>query len=115
MTCGHVPQCPQCDVSLTYHKFKNQLRCHYCGYSIAKPTNCHACSSIDLTSKGFGTEQIELELASLFPTKNIKRMDQDTTRGKYAFEKLIDSFKNREIDILVGTQMLAKGLDFDNV
>ena len=115
MTCGHVPQCPQCDVSLTYHKFKNQLRCHYCGYGIAKPTNCHACSSIDLTSKGFGTEQIELELASLFPTKNIKRMDQDTTRGKYAFEKLIDSFKNREIDILVGTQMLAKGLDFDNV
>ncbi|AIG30603.1 primosomal protein N' [Flavobacterium psychrophilum] len=115
MTCGHVPQCPQCDVSLTYHKFKNQLRCHYCGYSIAKPTNCHACSSIDLTSKGFGTEQIELELASLFPTKNIKRMDQDTTRGKNAFEKLIGSFKNREIDILVGTQMLAKGLDFDNV
>jgi primosomal protein N' (replication factor Y) (superfamily II helicase) len=115
MTCGHVPQCPQCDVSLTYHKFKNQLRCHYCGHSIAKPTNCHACSSIDLTSKGFGTEQIELELAQLFPTKNIKRMDQDTTRGKYSFERLIDSFKNREIDILVGTQMLAKGLDFDNV
>lgn len=115
MTCGHIPQCPQCDVSLTYHKFKNQLRCHYCGHSIAKPTNCHACSSIDLTSKGFGTEQIELELATLFPTKNIKRMDQDTTRGKYAFERLIDSFKNREINILVGTQMLAKGLDFDNV
>lgn len=115
MTCGHIPQCPQCDVSLTYHKFRNQLRCHYCGHSIAKPTNCHVCSSIDLTSKGFGTEQIELELASLFPTKNIKRMDQDTTRGKYSFERLIDSFKNREIDILVGTQMLAKGLDFDNV
>lgn len=115
MTCGHVPQCTQCDVSLTYHKFKNQLRCHYCGFTIAKPTRCHACSSIDLTSKGFGTEQIELELNNLFPNKNIKRMDQDTTRGKYAFEKLIDSFKNREIDVLVGTQMLAKGLDFDNV
>ena len=115
MTCGHVPQCTQCDVSLTYHKFKNQLRCHYCGFTMAKPTRCHACSSIDLTSKGFGTEQIELELNSLFPNKNIKRMDQDTTRGKYAFEKLIDSFKNREVDILVGTQMLAKGLDFDNV
>lgn len=115
MTCGHVPQCPNCDVSLTYHKFKNQLRCHYCGHSIAKPTNCHSCSSVDLTTKGFGTEQIELELAELFPTKNIKRMDQDTTRGKYSFERLIDSFKNREIDILVGTQMLAKGLDFDNV
>ena len=115
MTCGHIPQCTSCNVSLTYHKFKNQLRCHYCGYSIAKPTNCHACSSIDISAKGFGTEQIELELAELFPTKNIKRMDQDTTRGKYSFEKLIDSFKNREIDILVGTQMLAKGLDFDNV
>ena len=115
MTCGHVPQCTSCNVSLTYHKFKNQLRCHYCGYSIAKPTNCHACSSIDISTKGFGTEQIELELAGLFPTKNVKRMDQDTTRGKYSFEKLIDSFKNREIDILVGTQMLAKGLDFDNV
>ena len=115
MTCGHVPQCPQCDVSLTYHKFKNQLRCHYCGYSMAKPTNCHVCSSVDLETKGFGTEQIELELAELFPLKNIKRMDQDTTRGKYSFEKIIDSFKNREIDVLVGTQMLAKGLDFDNV
>ncbi len=115
MTCGHIPQCTSCNVSLTYHKFKNQLRCHYCGYSIAKPTNCHACASVDVFTKGFGTEQIELELAALFPTKNIKRMDQDTTRGKYSFEKLIDSFKNREIDILVGTQMLAKGLDFDNV
>lgn len=115
MTCGHVPQCPQCDVSLTYHKYKNQLRCHYCGYTMAKPTNCHVCSSVDLETKGFGTEQIELELAELFPQKNIKRMDQDTTRGKYSFEKIIDSFKNREIDVLVGTQMLAKGLDFDNV
>jgi primosomal protein N' (replication factor Y) len=115
MTCGHVPQCPQCDVSLTYHKYKNQLRCHYCGYSMAKPSNCHSCSSVDLETKGFGTEQIELELSSLFPDKNIKRMDQDTTRGKYSFDKIIDGFKNREIDVLVGTQMLAKGLDFDNV
>lgn len=115
LTCGHVPQCPNCDVSLTYHKFKNQLRCHYCGHSIAKPVSCHACSSPHLTTKGFGTEQIEMELAELFPSKKIKRMDQDTTRGKYSFEHLIDSFKNREIDILVGTQMLAKGLDFDNV
>lgn len=115
MTCGNVPQCQQCDVSLTYHKYKNQLRCHYCGYSMAKPTNCHVCSSVDLETKGFGTEQIELELAELFPQRNIKRMDQDTTRGKYSFEKIIDGFKNREIDVLVGTQMLAKGLDFDNV
>ncbi len=115
MTCGHVPQCQQCDVSLTYHKHKNQLRCHYCGYSMAKPTNCHSCSSIDLTTKGFGTEQIEQELISIFPSAKTGRMDQDTTRGKFGFEKIIDSFKNREVDILVGTQMLAKGLDFDNV
>ena len=115
VTCGHVPQCQQCDVSLTYHKHKNQLRCHYCGYSIAKPTNCHACSSVDLTTKGFGTEQIQQELSELFPSHKVGRMDQDTTRGKFGFEKIIDSFKNREIDILVGTQMLGKGLDFDNV
>jgi primosomal protein N' (replication factor Y) (superfamily II helicase) len=115
MTCGHVPHCQQCDVSLTFHKHKNQLRCHYCGYAIAKPTHCHSCSSIDLTTKGFGTEQIEQELMSLFPKAKTWRMDQDTTRGKFGFEKIIDSFKNREIDILVGTQMLAKGLDFDNV
>jgi len=115
LTCGHVPQCQQCDVSLTYHKHKNQLRCHYCGHSIAKPTNCHACSSVNLTTKGFGTEQIQQELVALFPDHKMGRMDQDTTRGKFGFEKIIDSFKNREIDILVGTQMLGKGLDFDNV
>lgn len=115
LTCGHVPQCPQCDVSLTYHKHKNQLRCHYCGYSMAKPNNCHSCTSVHLTTKGFGTEQIQQELVELFPNSKIGRMDQDTTRGKYGFEKIIDSFKNREVEILVGTQMLAKGLDFDNV
>ncbi|HEY6143160.1 MAG TPA: primosomal protein N' [Flavobacterium sp.] len=115
LTCGHVPQCPQCDVSLTYHKHKNQLRCHYCGYSMAKPTNCHSCTSVHLTTKGFGTEQIQQELVELFPNTKIGRMDQDTTRGKFGFEKIIDSFKNREVEILVGTQMLAKGLDFDNV
>jgi primosomal protein N' (replication factor Y) (superfamily II helicase) len=115
LTCGHVPQCPQCDVSLTYYKYKNQLRCHYCGHHIAKPTHCHQCQSPDLDTKGFGTEQIELELKTLFPDKHSWRMDQDTTRGKHGYEKIIDSFKNREIDILVGTQMLAKGLHFDNV
>jgi primosomal protein N' (replication factor Y) len=115
MTCGHVPHCQQCDVSLTYHKHKNQLRCHYCGYSIVKPTHCHSCFSVDLTTKGFGTEQIQQELVELFPDNSIGRMDQDTTRGKFGFEKIIDSFKNKEVDILVGTQMLAKGLDFDNV
>lgn len=115
MTCGHVPQCQQCDVSLTYHKHKNQLRCHYCGYSMANPTSCHSCSSPHLTTKGFGTEQIQQELITLFPNAKIGRMDQDTTKGKFGFEKIIDSFKNKEIDVLVGTQMLAKGLDFDNV
>lgn len=115
LTCGHVPHCTSCDVSLTYHKFQNHLRCHYCGYTIAKPIKCHVCHSVDITTKGFGTEQIELELQELFPNKSIGRMDQDTTRGKYAFEKIIESFKNQEIDILVGTQMLAKGLDFENV
>lgn len=115
MTCGHVPQCPQCDVSLTYYKYKNRLSCHYCGYAIANPTHCHHCHSTDLTTKGFGTEQVEMELKELFPARNSSRMDQDTTRGKFGYEKLIDSFKEQEIDILVGTQMLAKGLDFDNV
>jgi len=115
ITCGHVPHCQSCDVSLTYHKYKNQLRCHYCGYSIANPTHCHSCHSVDLTTKGLGTEQIEQELVTIFPHAKIGRMDQDTTRGKFGFEKIIDSFKNREYDILVGTQMLAKGLDFDNV
>lgn len=115
MTCGHVPQCQQCDVSLTYHKHKDQLRCHYCGYAIAKPTHCHSCFSVELTTKGFGTEQIQQELTLLFPEYKIGRMDQDTTRGKFGFEKIIDSFKNREVAVLVGTQMLAKGLDFDNV
>ncbi|MEY4963268.1 MAG: hypothetical protein RLZZ323_587 [Bacteroidota bacterium] len=115
LTCGNVPQCQQCDVSLTYHKHKNQLRCHYCGYSMAKPTHCHGCSGIDLATKGFGTEQIEQELLTIFPNAKIGRMDQDTTRSKFGFEKIIDSFKNQEIEILVGTQMLAKGLDFNNV
>ncbi len=115
LDCGHVPQCPQCDVSLTFHKNKGQLRCHYCSYTMAMPTHCHSCSSVNLTTKGFGTEQVEEELEKLFPEARIARMDQDTTRGKYAFEKILDSFRDREIDILAGTQMLAKGLDFDNV
>jgi primosomal protein N' (replication factor Y) len=115
LTCGHVPQCIQCDVSLTFHKSKNQLRCHYCGYSIANPSHCSCCSSVHLSTKGFGTEQIQQELHVLFPDSKIGRMDQDTTRGKFGFDKIINGFKNKEIDILVGTQMLAKGLDFENV
>jgi primosomal protein N' (replication factor Y) len=115
MTCGHVAQCPQCDVSLTYHKHKNQLRCHYCGYSMANPSRCHSCSGVDLETKGFGTEQVQQELEQILPQARIVRMDQDTTRAKFAFEKIIDSFKNHEADVLIGTQMLAKGLDFEKV
>ena len=115
MTCGAVPECPHCDVSLTYHKYKNELRCHYCGFTLPMPKQCFRCHSVDLNTKGFGTEQVEEELKELFPNKRIARMDQDTTRGKYGFEKLVESFQARQIDILVGTQMLAKGFDFDNV
>ena len=114
-TCGVSPQCPNCDVSLTYHKFKHELRCHYCNYQRAMPNSCGACGSNTLDTKGFGTEQIELELKELFPDFKIGRMDLDTTRGKFGYQKIIGAFEAREIDILVGTQMLSKGLDFDNV
>ncbi|MCH4822934.1 primosomal protein N' [Gramella lutea] len=114
-TCGHSPQCPNCDVSLTYHSHNNQLRCHYCGYHIAMQNQCMACSSNEITTKGFGTEQVETELKALFPDQKIGRMDQDTTRGKHAYEKIITAFENEEIDILIGTQMLTKGLDFRKV
>ncbi|CAL2108232.1 Primosomal protein N' [Tenacibaculum sp. 190524A02b] len=114
-TCGVSPQCPNCDVSLTYHKFKNELKCHYCHYYRAMPNSCGACGSNTLDTKGFGTEQIELELKELFPEHTIGRMDLDTTRGKNGYQKIIGAFEAREIDILVGTQMLSKGLDFDNV
>lgn len=114
-TCGHSPQCPNCDVSLTYHSHSNQLRCHYCGYHIAMQKRCMACHSDDISTKGFGTEQIETELKALYPDHKIGRMDQDTTRGKHGYEKIITAFEDLEIDILVGTQMLTKGLDFRNV
>ena len=114
-TCGHSPQCPNCDVSLTYHQYKNQLRCHYCGYQMAMLQNCRSCNSVELDSKGFGTEQIEDEVKQLFPEARVARMDLDTTRGKYAYEGIISKLENHEIDILVGTQMLTKGLDFRKV
>lgn len=114
-TCGHSPQCPNCDVSLTYHSHNNQLRCHYCGYHIAMQKKCMACGSNELSTKGFGTEQVETELKALFPGYKIGRMDLDTTRGKHGYEKIISAFEEGEIDILVGTQMLTKGLDFRNV
>ncbi len=95
-TCGHSPQCPNCDVSLTYHNHNNQLRCHYCGYHIAMQKNCMACGSPDLTTKGFGTEQIETEVKAIFPDHNTGRMDLDTTRGKYGYEKIITVLLNNK-------------------
>lgn len=114
-TCGISPQCPNCDVSLTYHQYKDQLRCHYCGYHTAMIKKCSACGSVELDSKGFGTEQIEEEVKILFPDYKVARMDLDTTRGKYGYEKIISAFEQQEVDILVGTQMLTKGLDFRKV
>lgn len=113
--CGNSPQCPNCDVSLTYHHYRDQLRCHYCGHAMAMQQSCIACGSSELDTKGFGTEQIAHELADLFPKAKVGRMDSDTTRGKYSYEKLLRSFEQLEIDILVGTQMLTKGLDFRKV
>ncbi|NCO63619.1 MAG: primosomal protein N' [Flavobacteriales bacterium] len=114
-TCGISPQCPNCDVSLTYHHYRDQLRCHYCGYHMVMIKNCSACGSIELDSKGFGTEQIEEEVKLLFQNAKVARMDLDTTRGKYGYEKIISAFEQQDIDVLVGTQMLTKGLDFRNV
>jgi len=114
-TCGHSPQCPNCDVSLTFHHHSNQLRCHYCGYHIAMQKKCMACDSVDLTTKGFGTEQIETQLQALLPEAKIGRMDLDSTRGKHGHQKIITAFEQETIDILVGTQMLSKGLDFRKV
>ncbi len=113
--CGYVHQCVNCDVSLTYHKFSNSLMCHHCGYAIRYTTTCPACQGENMQLVGFGTEKIEDTLSSLFPEAKIARMDLDTTRGKNAYTELIDKFERREIDILVGTQMITKGLDFENV
>lgn len=113
--CHNVPQCQHCDVSLVYHKATNSLRCHYCGYSIPVPTECPACHSTHLTMKGFGTERIEDDLSILFPEAHIARMDLDSTQQKDSHARIINDFQNRSIDILVGTQMVTKGLDFDNV
>ncbi len=114
-SCGHSPGCPNCDVSLTYHKFSNQLKCHYCGYAQAKPMRCPSCNSHELKTKGIGTEQIQDQIQELFPDAKVKRMDVDAMRGKFAYERLIEDFENREIDILIGTQMITKGFDFGNV
>lgn len=114
-TCGWVPKCKDCDVSLTYHKGLNQLTCHYCGYTTPLPKKCPACEGTDLRNRGFGTEKIETEVQALFPDVKVARMDLDTTRTRTAYERLIDGFQSGETRILIGTQMVSKGLDFDNV
>lgn len=113
--CAWVPMCIQCAVSLTYHQFNNYLRCHYCGYNIKVPPACSVCDSHQLKNVGFGTEKLEETLQVFFPDKKVQRMDLDTTRGKYSYEKLIEALEQGSTDILVGTQMLTKGLDFGKV
>ena len=114
-SCNWIPHCTHCDVALIYHKQTNKLSCHYCGYAMQPPTSCGACGNNNLKYKGFGTEKIEEEIEILFPSAKVARMDLDTTRSKYAYKQLIDEFELGNIDILVGTQMVTKGLDFDNV
>ena len=113
--CAEIPRCRHCDVSLTYHKLSNRLTCHYCGYGIPVPRVCPSCGSPELKMKGFGTEKIEEEIALFFPEARVARMDLDSTRKRQSFEKLIASFELQQSDILVGTQMVSKGLDFDHV
>ena len=114
-TCAFTPNCKYCDVSLTYHKWQNQIKCHYCGFTENLPTICPSCHATDFDSKGFGTEQVQESLNVLLPEATISRMDYDTTRRKFAHQEIIREFEQGRIDILVGTQMVTKGLDFDNV
>ena len=114
-TCGWVPKCKNCDVSLTYHKGLNQLTCHYCGYTQPVPRQCPACEGVDLRNRGFGTEKIEDDVKAIFPEARVARMDLDTTRTRAAYERIIHDFQQGRTDILIGTQMVSKGLDFDHV
>jgi len=113
--CGWIPVCKQCAVNLTYHKSINRLVCHYCGYSISIPPKCESCGSPGLATRGFGTEKIEDEIKIVFPTVRVGRMDQDTTRNRNSFIKIIKAFEEHQTDILIGTQMISKGLDFENL
>lgn len=114
-TCQNMPTCKYCDVTLTYHKKSGLLKCHYCGYAIAVPRVCPTCHSTDIEMKGFGTEKVEDTLAEIFPQATIARMDLDTTRSKNGYQQIISDFEQHKTDILVGTQMVTKGLDFDRV
>ena len=113
--CAWTPRCTNCDVSLTYHKHSNLLKCHYCSFTTAPVGSCPSCGSNRLKMLGFGTEKIEDDLGMIFPENVIKRLDLDSTRNKNAYEEILSDFENRKIDILIGTQMVTKGLDFDNV
>ena len=113
--CGWVPRCPNCDVSLTHHKNMNLLTCHYCGYTERVPEQCPSCESKDIKGRGYGTEKIEDEIMNLFPDARVARMDLDTTRTKNAYERLITDFSAGKTNLLIGTQMVSKGLDFDRV
>ncbi|PWJ44527.1 replication restart helicase PriA [Sediminitomix flava] len=113
--CSWTPTCPSCAVSLTYHIYKNDLRCHYCGYREATPKTCVSCGSTKIKTVGTGTQKIEEEIQNFVPAARVQRMDQDTTRKKYGYQQIIEDFEQGHIDILVGTQMVSKGLDFDNV
>ncbi|MGM0547230.1 MAG: replication restart helicase PriA, partial [Bacteroidota bacterium] len=114
-TCGEIPECPNCSVSLTYHKSKKQLRCHYCGYSEREPRHCRACGNDATAPRGSGTQKLEEDIADLFPDAQTVRMDFDTTSGKNAHSKILKAFGRKEADILVGTQIVGKGLDFPDV
>ena len=114
-TCGWVPKCKHCDVSLTLHKSAGKLTCHYCGYTIPAPVHCPNCEERNFINLGYGTEKIEDDLQNIFPEAKIERMDLDTTRTRSAYEKIITDFQQGKTDILIGTQMVSKGLDFDNV
>lgn len=114
-TCGWVPKCTNCDVSLTMHKRMNLLTCHYCGYTYQVPTVCPACGATDLRGRGYGTEKVEEYVRQLFPEARVARMDLDTTRTRNAYERLIDDFSCGRTNLLIGTQMVSKGLDFDRV
>lgn len=114
-TCGYAPKCVNCDVSLTYHKSSGKLHCHYCGYYQSSINICPACGSVHIEQKGFGTERIEEELKLIFPDAHIARLDVDSTRTRNGLQQIISDFQEKKTDILIGTQMVAKGLDFDNV
>lgn len=114
-SCGYVAYCSNCDVVMTYHKFNNELKCHYCGHKAAKPKTCPRCFSENLNTRGVGVEQIHEEVSKIFPDAEVDRMDVDSMRRKFAYEKLYEKIEEQETDIIVGTQMISKGLDFDHI